>query len=74
MRIHENDCVRLKENITGPNCYGEGTVTKAAGTEGTAIAVFWDACDVEFDDNTFLTIPFAKLIKTWDVATGRKVA
>lgn len=72
--IQEHDCVRLTANITGQNCYGEGIITQLAGTEGCAIAVFWDACDVEFDDDTFLTIPFAQLTKTWDAATKKRVA
>lgn len=72
--IKENDCVRLTENVTGPNTFGEGIITKSAGTEGCAICVYWDACEVQFTDNTFLVVPFDKLLKCWDAETRQDVA
>lgn len=75
MSIHEHDCVRLKESVTGPNTFGGGNViTKPAGAEGCAISVYWDACEVEFDDDTFLVVPFDKLTKYWDAASRQHVA
>lgn len=74
MNIQELDCVRLTAPVTGQALFGEGECTLPAGAEGCAISVFWDACEVEFDDNIVLTVPFDKLIKYWDVASQQYVA